>query len=169
MLKWQTESEENTLAFLVERSLDGRRDFIEIGRVNAFGNSTTLRSYEMEDGNPVSLAYYRLRIVDFDGTFEFSDVIAVERSKTEINVVEVFPVPAEDEVTVLVHAKTSGKAIMTLSDFMGRKIKEEKVQLEAGINRYEFDFGDHETNLYYLTIYNGNERIAKKILRATKD
>ena len=169
MLKWQTESEENTMVFIVERSLDGRRDFIEIGRVNAFGNSTTMRSYELEDGNPVSFAYYRLRIVDFDGTFEFSDVITVERAKTEIDVVEIFPVPAEDEVTVLVHAKTSGKAIMTLSDFMGRRISEERVNLKAGINRYEFNFGDHETNLYYLTIYNGNERIAKKILRATED
>ena len=43
VLKWQTASEENTMVFLLERSLDGRRDFIEIGRVNAFGNSTTLK------------------------------------------------------------------------------------------------------------------------------
>ena len=169
MLKWQTESEENTMVFLVERSLDGLRDFNEIGRVDAFGNSTSLRSYELEDANPVSLAYYRLRIVDFDGTFEYSDVIAVERSKTEIDLVEVYPVPAEEEVTILVYAKATGKAIITLSDFMGRKIKEEKVELNAGINRYTLNWEDRETNFYYLTIYNGNERIAKKILRASTD
>ncbi len=169
MLQWQTESEENTLVFLVERSLDGRKDFEEIGRVDAFGNSTVLRSYEIEDGNPVSMAYYRLRIVDFDGTFEFSDVIAIERSKTDIDLVEVYPIPAEEEVTVLVHAKAAGKAIITLSDFMGRKIKEEKVELKAGINHYTLNFEEHETNFYYLTIYNGNERIAKKILSASRD
>jgi Secretion system C-terminal sorting domain len=169
MLKWQTESEENTMVFLVERSLDSGRDFAEIGRVNAFGNSTVLRSYEIEDENPVSLAYYRLRIVDFDGTFEFSDVVAVERSKTDIDLVEVYPIPAEDEVTVLVHAQTEGKAIITLSDFLGRTIKEEKVVLKAGINRYNFNWEEHETNFYYLTIYNGNERIVQKILRASRD
>ena len=83
--------------------------------------------------------------------------------------VEVYPVPAVDDVTVLVHAKIEGKAIMTLSDFMGRTIKHENVVLKAGINHYTFEFGDQETNFYYLTIYNGQERIAKKILRASKD
>ena len=169
VIKWQTASEENTMVFLVERSLDGRRDFKEIIRVDAYGNSTSVRNYDIEDENPVSLAYYRLRIVDFDGTFEYSDVIAIERTKTAIDLVEVYPVPAEEEVTVLVHAKAAGKAIVTLSDFMGRKIKEDRVELKAGINHYTYEFGDHETNFYYLTIYNGNERIAKKILRASRD
>ena len=168
MLKWQTASEENTMAFIVERSLDGRSDFIEVGRVNAVGNSTTLRNYEIEDLTPVSLAYYRLRIVDFDGTFEFSDIIAVERTKTEIDLVETFPNPAEEEVTVLVHVQKEGKAIMILSDFLGRTIKQEKVNLKSGINRYTLNWEDQETNFYYLTIDNGSEKIVKKILRASK-
>ncbi len=169
MLEWQTESEENAMVFLIERSLDGYRDFTEIGRIGAYGNSSILRSYELKDESPVSLAYYRLRIVDFDGTFEYSDVIVVERSKTDIDLVEVYPVPAEEEVTVLVHTKSAGKAILTISDFLGRKIKQEKIELKAGINHYVFDFGEHETNFYYLTIYNGKEKIAKKILRASRD
>ena len=52
---------------------------------------------------------------------------------------------------------------------MGRTIKHERAVLKAGINHYTFEFGGHETNFYYLTIYNGQERIAKKILRASKD
>ena len=169
MLKWQTASEENAMVFIVERSLDGVSDFKEIGRVNAFGNSTELRSYEVEDLNPITLGYYRLRIVDFDGTFEFSDIIAVERSKTDIELVEVFPIPAEDEVTVLIHTQKEGKAIITLSDFTGKKIKEEKVVLEGWINRYTLNWKEHETNFYYLTIDDGKEKIAKKILRASND
>jgi hypothetical protein len=105
--------------------LNGRDNFEEIDRIDAFGNSIEIRNYETEDFDPVSLAYYRLRIVDFDGTFEFSDIIAVERLKTEIDLVEVFPIPAEDEVTVLVHSQTEGKAIMILSDLLGRRIKED--------------------------------------------
>ena len=82
---------------------------------------------------------------------------------------EVYPVPAEQEVTVLIHAETDGKAIMTLSDFMGRKIKEEKIDLKSGINRYTLNWEEHETNFYYLTVYNGKERMVKKILRASRD
>jgi hypothetical protein len=169
LLKWQTASEENTMVFIVERSLDGANDFSEIDRVNAVGNSTTLQSYTSEDFNPVSLAYYRLRIVDFDGSFEYSDIIVVERSKPDIDLVEVFPNPAEDEVTVLLHVQIGSKAILTLSDFMGRKIKQEKVVLKSGINRFTLNWDEHETNFFYFTIDNGEERIARKILRASKD
>ena len=168
LLKWQTASEENTMVFIVERSLDGVRDFEEIDRINAAGNSTTLQNYEIKDNNPVSLAYYRLRIVDFDGTFEFSDLIVVERSKTEIETVEVFPVPAEEEVTVLIHSEGNSKAIMILSDFSGKKILEEKIQLKPGINKYLLNWEEQETNFYYLSIDNGKEIISKKILRASK-
>ncbi len=169
VLKWQTASEENTMVFIVERSVDGTTDFEEIDRINAVGNSITLQSYEAEDFNPVSSAYYRLRIVDFDGTFEFSEIIAVERTKAEIYLVEVFPIPAEEEVTVLIHTQNKSKAIMILSDFMGRKIKEVKIELKAGINRYTLNWEEHETNFYYLTIDNGKEKVAKKILRASRD
>ena len=167
ILKWQTASEENTMAFIVERSADGVSDFKEINRINAFGNSTELRVYQTEDLNPVTLAYYRLRIVDFDGTFEFSDIIAVERVKTEIDLVEIFPIPAEEEVTILIHTQSDGRAVMVLSDFTGKKIKEEKIILKAGINRYTLDWEENENKLYFITIDNGVEKIAKKILRSS--
>ena len=168
LLKWQTASEENTMVFIVERSLDGARDFIEIDRVEAVGFSTNVQSYQLEDQNPASLAYYRLHIVDFDGTFEFSDIIAIERLKTEIALVEVYPVPAEEEVTVSIHSKKESKIIMVLSDFLGRKIKEERIQLKTGINRFTLNWEEHESNFYYLTIDNGKEKIAKKIIRTSK-
>lgn len=169
LLKWQTASEENAMVFIVERSLDGIGDFIEITRVDAVGNSTSLNNYQAEDLSPADLAYYRLRMVDFDGTYEFSNLIVIERAKTEIELVEIFPIPALDEVTVLIHTQNDSKAILTLSDFMGRKIKEENVQLKSGTNRFIINWQDHETNYYFLTIYNGKERIAKKILRASND
>ena len=169
ILKWQTASEENTMVFIVERSLDGISDFVEINRVLAVGNSTVLQNYTTQDFNPVSLAYYRLRIIDFDGSFEFSDIIAVERMKTDIDLVEVYPVPAEEEVTVLIHSTSENKAIMILSDFSGRKVKEERITLKAGINRFLLNWEEHETNFYYLTIETSKGKIAKKILRASSD
>jgi Secretion system C-terminal sorting domain len=169
ILRWQTASEKNSMVFIVERSLNGATDFEEIDRVDAFGNSTIMRSYESEDSNPLVLAYYHLRIVDFDGTFEFSDVIAIERSNPEIDLVEVFPVPAEEEVTVLIQSQSDSKVIITLSDFLGRKILEEKIELNSGINRYTLNWKKHDTNFYYLSIYNGKERIVKKILHASRN
>ena len=65
--------------------------------------------------------------------------------------------------------QSESKAIMILSDFLGRKIKEERVVLKPGINRFALNWDEHESTFYYLTIDNGKEKIAKKILRASKD
>ncbi len=168
VLKWQTASEENTMVFIVEKSLNGKRDFKEVDRINAVGNSDVIQNYEMEDHAPSTFAYYRLRIVDFDGYFEYSDLVPIGRSKNEGISVEVFPIPTKDEVTILIPTESTGSAIMTLSDFTGRIIIQDKVSLNNGINRFTINLNNYNTDLYFLSIDNGNEIIVKKILKANK-
>lgn len=76
VLKWQTESEINNSHFEVEKSTDGL-EFEKIGFVQ--GNGTTLETHDyiFIDYN-TETAYYRLKQVDFDGGFEYSDVVFVE-------------------------------------------------------------------------------------------
>ena len=66
VLEWQTASEENTESFILERSVDGRNDFIEIGNVEAKGFSNETQNYKFEDRAPLEMAYYRLKVMDFD-------------------------------------------------------------------------------------------------------
>lgn len=168
-LIWQTASEENTLAFQVERSLDGR-NFEAIGRIDAAGNSTDLESYEYIDESPISLSYYRLKVVDIDGYYEYSEVVLVERTKPEIDMVEVFPVPVVDEeVTVLVHTRSDGAVFMDLFDMTGRVLQQERLELSAGVNRMVLDLKGEVGNMYFITIYNGDERISKTILKSNLD
>lgn len=169
-LLWETASEENALAFQVQRSLDGINDFESIGRVMASGYSTSVKSYNFVDNDPLSLAYYRLKMIDYDGSFEFSEVLAVERAKTEIDLVEVFPIPAvSNEVTVLVHSKKEGPVFIDLFDMTGRSIRQDRIDLKSGVNRLIVDWDSNEGNVYFLTIYNGTERISKKILKSNLD
>ena len=169
-LLWETASEENTLIFIVQRSVGDDNSFETIGRVEAIGYSTSSQSYDFTDADPVSISYYRLQIVDYDGSSEFSDVLVVERAKPEIDQVEVFPVPAIDsEVTVLIHSKKEGPAFIDLFDRTGRSVKQERIELKAGINRVILDWESEEGNFYFFTIYNGKERISKKILMSNLD
>lgn len=168
-LSWQTASEENVAAFQVESSIDGRA-FAAIGSVQANGNTETLSNYIFVDEAPVSLSYYRLKIVDFDGSFEYSDVVTVERSKSEIAEVEVFPVPAVDEeVTVLIHSKSSGKVLVDLFDMTGKILEQSRIEVTEGINPMIINLPESTNNLYYLTIYNGKDRISKTIIKSTID
>ncbi len=169
-LIWETASEENTLSFMIQRSENGVDGFEAIGRVDASGNSTVLKSYEFIDANPISLAYYRLHIVDIDGSFEYSDVLVVERLKTEIDILEVFPVPVvESEVSIILHSTKEGPVFIDLFDMTGRVIKQDRIILEAGVNRILLDWDSNEGNFYFFTLYNGTERISKKILVSNLD
>lgn len=169
-LTWETASEENTMVFNVQRSLDREETFETIGRVTASGNSATLRLYEFIDKFPISKAYYRLQIVDLDGSYEYSKILVVERLKTTLTEVEVFPVPIVDnEATVLVHSKKEGAAFVDLFDMTGRVILQDRILLQKGVNRLELEWPGNEGNFYFLTVYNGTERISKKILKVNLD
>ena len=82
--------------FEVERSEDGNT-FSRIGTVSGAGNSTALRQYQFNDASPLrGISYYRLRQVDFDGGYTFSDVRAVNMRLLVKG--HPYPMPASTEV-----------------------------------------------------------------------
>ncbi|MFD2248386.1 SGNH/GDSL hydrolase family protein [Pontibacter ruber] len=81
-LHWKTASETNNAHFNIERSEDGK-NFKVIGKVNGSGNSNTTLAYTFTDKSAhTGTLYYRLKQVDFDGQYETSNVIAVNRHTT---------------------------------------------------------------------------------------
>nr|WP_295931351.1 T9SS type A sorting domain-containing protein [uncultured Dyadobacter sp.] len=77
-LSWSTTEESGSGYFDIERSTDSR-EFIRLGRVQAKNNSSVTQQYNFTDTNPLSgINYYRLRMVDMDGSFEHSRIIAVD-------------------------------------------------------------------------------------------
>lgn len=168
-LMWRTASEENTSLFQVERSIDGN-NFEIVGRVEASGNSIELNSYDFTDQYPLAQAYYRLQIIDIDGSFHYSDIIVVEREQSEIELVEVFPVPvAKGETTLIIRSKKEGPAFVDLFDLTGKVVFQDRIDLQNGVNRIVLSLPEQEGNTYFLTLYNGKERISKTILKSNMD
>lgn len=76
-LTWATASEKNNQGFEIERSADGAK-FEKIGFVKGNGTSSETKQYTYEDDRLSSaVTYYRLKQVDFDGTFTYSKVVSV--------------------------------------------------------------------------------------------
>lgn len=73
-LEWSTGVEDNFQMFVIERSADGRT-FFSVGQVNATGSYS---QYEFTDASPLldnqRTFYYRLKMVDRDGTYRYSEV-----------------------------------------------------------------------------------------------
>ncbi len=79
-LFWQTASEQNSWFFDIERSENGQ-EWHSILRRQAAGNSNTTLNYSEIDFNvPNKLLYYRLKQVDFDGSYMYSQIRSVNPS-----------------------------------------------------------------------------------------
>ena len=98
-LSWSTASEISNSHFEVERSEDGER-FSTLDIVMGNGNSNTKQDYGFIDEKPMQgLNYYRLKQVDFDGAFEYSEIKVVE-IKSNLPAIKISPNPAKDILLV---------------------------------------------------------------------
>ncbi|MBK7378755.1 MAG: phytase [Ignavibacteriales bacterium] len=94
-LKWQTVTELNNSGFEVQRKSGNENEFKALGFVQGKGNSMMLNEYYFEDLNLNPGVYsYRLKQIDFDGTFEYSNTIEVEiTSPTDFSLEQNYPNP----------------------------------------------------------------------------
>lgn len=100
-IEWKTASEENNEGFSIERSNDGL-SFVEIGWANGNGTTTTQHAYTFEDNQPLEgVNYYRLKQVDFDGKFEYSEIISITSIATNVKEeIQLYPNPSREYVQV---------------------------------------------------------------------
>ena len=101
-LAWATGSEINSEAFDIERSSNGIT-FEPIGAVKAQGTTQMATHYQFIDAAPQTTNYYRLRMVDQDGSFTYSEVRKVEltdKMQNNIQLVNIYPIPALSDITI---------------------------------------------------------------------
>jgi hypothetical protein len=100
-LKWTTASEQNNRYFDIERSIDAL-NFEKIGTRKGIGSTSTQQDYTFVDYNlpTQNRFYYRLKQVDFDGKYVYSDVISIVKKEIPPSV-KVFPNPAFNEIELL--------------------------------------------------------------------
>lgn len=80
ILTWSTATELNNKTFELERSNDGM-NFHKITEINGAGNSTSVLKYKYSDMNlELGINYYRLKQVDYDGQFKYTNLISVDNS-----------------------------------------------------------------------------------------
>jgi hypothetical protein len=117
-LQWTTASEYNSNYFEVLKSSDGIH-FNVIGYVSANNKGNTILNYSYFDNDPSSgNAYYKLVIVDFDGTKQESGVIAVMNENKKAFI----PSPLFEEETTLILPKNIKRIEYSIVDMLGREL-----------------------------------------------
>ncbi len=119
-LDWSTASELNNKGFEVERSIDGET-FRQIGFVKGTGTTTQVQTYDFQDNDITSrVIYYRLKQVDFDEQFNYSNTITVEIDRRSNNFLTLFPNPVQNEITLNFVEEVNSKMTIELLDISGR-------------------------------------------------
>jgi len=154
ILNWETASEINNDKFVIERSVDGNY-FIPFGEVKGKGIAAL---YNYRDANPVNgYNYYRLKQLDLDGTFAYSEVKTVKFTLSE-EAVKLYPNPVVNSFTILGTAKKV--SAVSLTDLLGKTIpcsySNHKVevpnQLPNGIYLVKISYQDGASNQQKIMI-----------------
>jgi hypothetical protein len=160
VLDWATASEINNDYFEVERSLDGK-DFEYIGRVQGNGTVQTLHTYNYVDVQlpEASVLYYRLRQVDKDGKYEFSQIVAVPIIRTNSepgNRWAVYPNPLRgDELEIVAgdaNLKPNQVYTFRLYHISGQLITVQTATVDAAVKELRLALTGASKGLYLLQI-----------------
>ncbi|MBX0335349.1 T9SS type A sorting domain-containing protein [Pontibacter sp. HSC-14F20] len=163
-LNWSTASELNNDRFEVERSQDGRT-FTKIGTVQGKGTSSLTHHYTFKDTNPgTGTNYYRLRQVDFDGTFEFSKTVATTLRAIAASV-KTYPNPFQDYLRVELATEETGSAQVTVIDMQGRVVMEKPIMIEGRYTEFELSTQHLSTGVYFLKIKSANIDSTTKLIK----
>lgn len=144
-LNWETAVEVNNKGFEIERSTDART-FSLIGFVDGRGDTQIKQSYHFTDLDPPHRAYYRLKQLDWDGSFEYSKIISIDAGRS---MVIAYPNPAKD---VLHIRNAQANAPVLIKDIHGFPIQESMLMPEKTINTKSFENG-----VYLISV--GNETL----------
>lgn len=142
-LSWQTAQELNSDHFVVERSYDGT-NFTNIATVDAAGNSSTILQYSYTDVNANSFGgrvYYRLKMLDTDGTSAYSPIKLLNFAaiaKSFVHKVAPTLLTAAEQVNIEMASDRDQLIHMQLVDAVGRILKIQKTNVQAGLNRVPF-------------------------------
>jgi photosystem II stability/assembly factor-like uncharacterized protein len=144
-LDWQTGSEYNSKNFVVEKSIDGK-NFYSIGSINAVGNMTSHRDYSIIDNKVSDINYYRLKMVNLDGSFVYSNVILIKKATAQ-QFVWVITNPFRDYIDIRFArmAKISKLQLITMD---GKVIIEKILQNVSGQQRWQLS--NHLKNGAYI-------------------
>ncbi len=125
LLTWQTANEENNRGFEIQRAVNeelDRNEWTSLGFVEGNNNSNTPQNYSFKDKEPlVGTNYYRLNLVDQDGSFEHSNIINVAFDIESQYNISVAPNPVRgDAFTVSISTKVENAGTISIYDTANR-------------------------------------------------
>jgi len=163
-LDWTTVSEYNSKGFEIEKSYDGV-NFKKIGFVASAGNSNVVRNYTFTDPQrAIEYNYYRLKLVDIDNTFDYSDVVLVKNAFGKQSVY-LAGNPFTNKINIQFAKTPNSKVSVKVYDMKGSKIYE-KIYSNFTQTSFQINLGDQlSKGIYSVKVETGGTTYNLKAIK----
>jgi hypothetical protein len=166
-LRWTTATETNNQGFEVQRLVGLNNQWQKIGFVSGNGNSTSPIDYFFQDKDLLTGDYnYRLKQIDFDGSYSFSKEINVSINSPEMFVLyQNYPNPFNPVTTIQFEVPYSSFVTLKVFDVLGNEISSlvSEVVL-AGSHKVNFNASNLPSGIYFYSLYSGGIVLNNKMI-----
>ena len=165
ILDWVTATELNNLGFEIQRSIDNNI-FVTVGFVEGKGNSTRNQYYSFSDEGIAGTVYYRLKQVDYNGSYNYSDVIEVNGvTISTIQLEQNYPNPFNPATTIKYQLGNDGFINLKVFNALGEEVAELVNQYQkAGSYDLTFNAENLPSGIYIYQLTNSNFSQSKRMV-----
>ena len=149
-LTWLTTSEKNFSHFEIEKSTDGV-NFITIKNIEAKGGNSKETAYSFDDHEVKAVQYYRLKYVDANGQFAYSNILRADRGDVT-NTKVLFSNRITTMLALRIIDMDANDLSIKIIDNSGREIKKQRVKINPGENSFNISTGSIPSGFYYLML-----------------
>jgi hypothetical protein len=154
MLSWSTSEEMNNAQFIVEKSENGT-EYANAGTVKGGGTHQTKKVYNFLDAKAggAMKVFYRLKVVDFDGTTSYSEIVMMNRKQANnLALVQMSSETTTRLFSCAVDAYTEGVAKLSLVNGQGQTVWQGDQKFMDGLNSVTVDLSGQKEGTYKLMI-----------------
>lgn len=166
-LNWVTKTEVNNYGFNVERRIN-ESEWNTLGFVKGHGNSNSPKQYSFTDKDLFaggSKFHYRLKQIDNDGSFEYSDVIEVEILPTKFELSQNYPNPFNPSTTIRFSLPKETQLKINIYNMLGELVQTlAEGTYEAGYHKITFNASSLPSGAYIYRIESGAFVQVKKMI-----
>jgi hypothetical protein len=163
-LNWKTADEFNVIKYEIEVSSNGM-NFTKIGEQIALRNSTNDYQFSTQD-NIRAYSYFRLKIVESDGSYSYTTTVNLETKCPLDFGVEFSPVPFQNNLNIRVQLGISNEIVLVLTNSVGQIVRKEKRSLSRGINNFSWsNMNQLAAGTYIISVTDqfGNKTVKKLV------
>lgn len=155
---WSTAFENNNSYFTIETSTN-QRNWTTISKINGNGNSNSVKTYTYRLLNQISAnKYYRLKQVDVNGNFAYSDVVVTSPCNSEVMNIEMYPNPTTGLINLSYQQDGFQSGAVSVFDVLGSK-----VLYTEGFPSY-INLDSQPNGIYFVRFTNNSQITIKKLL-----